>query len=695
MNKIFNWILQHKLMIVFIFTVGIVICAFLQKQVKVNYDMNDYLPDSSPSTVAINIMEEEFGGGIPNARVMISNVTVPEALEYKEKLLKIDGVSDVVWLDDTINIEEPLETQNSTVVDTYYKDKNALYIITIDEDKRVEAVNAIRDLIGNENAMTGAAVNTSVATQSTVKELGNIIVIAVPIVLLILIFTTTSWIEPFLMLLCIGVAIILNEGSNLMFGTISFVTNGAGNILQLAVSLDFSVFLLHSYEEKRHQGLSAKEAMLQALSKSFGTIFSCGMTLIIGFAALVIMRFKIGPDLGLALAKGMCFSLLTVFTFFPAIMVLADKWIEKTRHRSFMPKFDLLGRSVLKVMIPMVIIFCVLIVPSFLARDKNDFYYGSEHIFNSSTQIGQDSEAINNVFGKSSNMVLLVPKGDTATETKLNNALKDIAEVSDIISFVNNAGAEIPTQYLDQDTLDKLESDNYSRMVLTVKTEYEGEIAFDTVENIRDLAEQYYPGAWYLAGESVSTYDLMDTITADDIRVNLIAIVAIFIVILFVFRSVTIPIILVLAIETAIWINISIPYFIGNTVFYISYLIICSVQLGATVDYAILYTHRYLEFREEYDRKKAIRNTVEVVTVPILTSGIVLTIIGYLLGYITTHGILKQIGTLLGRGTLLSMAIVFFVLPGLLYLSDRIIEKTTKGVKFMNKELKNEIKKDK
>lgn len=687
MKKLFIWILLHKRRIVSIFAISLILCAFLKTQVSVDYDMNDYLPDSSPSTVAITLMEQEFGGGIPNARVMISNVSVPEALKYKEKLLEIDGVSDVMWLDDAINVEEPLETQDASTVDTYYKDKNALYIVTIEEDKRVEAVNAIRDLIGDENAMTGAAVNTAVATQSTVNELAKIIKIAVPIVFLILILTTTSWVEPILMLLSIGVAILLNEGSNVIFGTISFVTNGAGNILQLAVSLDFSVFLLHSYEEQRKQGMHAKDAMLQALSKSFGTILSCGLTLIIGFAALVMMRFKIGPDLGLALAKGMCFSLLTVFTFFPAVMVLADKWIEKTRHRSFLPKFDFLGKLVSRIMIPLVAIFCLLIVPGYLAREKNDFYYGSEHIFDSSTQIGQDSEAIDNIFGKSINMVLMVPKGDSAAESKLNLALMDITEVSDIISFVNNAGAEIPAQYLDKDTLDKLESENYSRMVLTVKTQYEGEIAFDTVEKVRSAAEQYYPGEWYLAGESVSTYDLKDTITADDVRVNLIAVAAIFIVILIVFRSCSIPVILVLAIETAIWINVSIPYFIGNTVFYISYLIISSVQLGATVDYAILFAHRYLELREKYVKKKAVQKTIAVVAVPILTSGTVLTIVGYLLGYITTHGILKQIGILLGSGTLLSMVIVFFVLPGLLYLSDYFIEKTTKGVKFIHKEI--------
>lgn len=687
MKKIFTWILRHKAFVVSIFTVGCIVCALLYTQVKVDYDMNDYLPKNSASTNAINVMKDEFGGGIPNARVMISNVSVVEALNYKQKLQKIDGVTDVMWLDDAVNIKEPLETQDVKTVNTYYKNNNALYTVTISDEKRVSAVNAIRKLIGNNNAMTGAAVNTAVATQSTLSELAKIVEIAVPLILLILILTTTSWFEPIVMLLSIVIAIILNAGSNLVFGTISFVTSGAGNILQLAVSLDFSVFLLHSYEEHRQQGLDAMEAMTKALCNSFGTILSCGLTLVIGFAALILMRFRIGPDLGLALAKGMCFSLLTVFTIFPVLMLLSDKIIENTRHRPFVPKFDKFGYMVSKVMLPLVIIFCLIIIPSYLSRDKNDFYYGAEHIFSASTQIGQDTNKIDSAFGKSNTVVLMVPKGDTAKENQLSNTLKNIPEVSDVISYVNNVGAEIPMQYLDSSTLSKLESKNYSRMVLTVKTSYEGDEAFSVVKTLRNTAEKYYPGKWHLAGESVSTYDLMNTIKADDIRVTLIAVGAVFLVLLIMFKSLTIPIVLVLSIETAIWINLSIPYFMGTTLFYISFLIISSVQLGATVDYAILFTHRYMDFRKTLPKLQAVRQTVTVATVPIITSGIALTVIGYLMGAFCSHGILKQLGNLLGRGTLLSMAIVFFVLPGLLYLSDKIIEKTTKGIKFFHKEL--------
>ena len=266
-------------------------------------------------------------------------------------------------------------------------------------------------------------------------------------------------------------------------------------------------------------------------------------------------------------------------------------------------------------------------------------------------------------------MVLMVPRGNTAKQTIMSDALKSLPEVSSIVSFVDKAGAEISHEYLDKDTLSKLESENYSRMILTVDTKYEGGDAFNAVDKIRETAEDYYPGEWKLAGESVSTYDLKDTITADSISVNMIAIGAVFVTLLFSFRSLMIPFILVLAIETAVWINLAIPFFRNSTLFYLSYLIISSIQLGSTVDYAILTTSRYLEFQTELPRKEAVQETISAVTASILTSGSVMTLVGFLLGFITSHGVLKQLGFLLGSGTLLSMTIVFFVLPGFSKLS--------------------------
>lgn len=569
MEKVYRWILKHQKIIIILFTIGCIASVFFQSLVNVNYDMNDYLPSDSLSTKALHIMEEEFEGGVPNARVMINNLSIAEGLEYKEKIADIDGVMDVLWLDDTINITEPLATQDLNVIENYYKDGNALYSITIEEHKRVEAVDSLRDLIGEEGAMAGTAVNTAIAAKSTVEEILKIVKVAVPIVLLILLITTNSWFEPVILLSTIGVAVLLNAGTNILLGTISFVTSGAGSILQLAVSLDYSVFLLHRFEEYRKQGLSPEESMVQALTKSTGSILSSGLTTGIGFAALILMRFKIGPDLGIALAKGIVLSLLTVFILLPVLVLKTYKLLEKTTHKPLLPEFKVFGKVVSKIMVPMVIIFCIVIVPSFLAQTKNSYYYGVEHIFGTSTKLGADTKKIDEGFGKSNNMVLMVPKGDTSKELEMSNTLKDIPEINDIISFVDKVGPEVPYEYLDESTRSKLQSENFSRMILTATTEYEGERAFEIVENIREIAEEYYPGSWYLAGESVSTYDLMDTIIEDNLRVNLISIGAIFIVLALTFRSIVIPIILVLSIEIAVWFNLAIPYFTDSILFYL------------------------------------------------------------------------------------------------------------------------------
>ncbi|MGN0575744.1 MAG: RND family transporter [Ruminococcus sp.] len=684
MKKFYQGITAKPKLVIAVFMILAVCGAILRGLVSVNYDINDYLPEDSRSTVSLDVMNEEFDGGIPNARVMISDVTIPQALEYKEKIESVNGVSEVMWLDDSADMTTPLEMQDEKVVENYYKDGNALYSVTIDEADILTAVPAIREIIGEDNAMEGSAVSTEVATVSTVSEISQITVIAVVFVLAVLILNTTSWAEPFIILIGLGVAILINMGSNVIFGEISFVSNAAGAVLQLAVSLDYTVFLMHRFEESRKSFSDPAEAMVDALCKSTGSILSSGLTTVIGFAALCLMRFRIGPDLGLVLAKGVAISLVCVFVFMPNFILTVHKLIDKTRHRKFVPEFERFGRFVSRVMIPFTCVFAIIVVPAFLASNSNEYYYGSSHIFNEKTKLGADTAQIEEVFGKSDTYVLLVPNSDNETQKELSDTLKKLPQVSDIVSYVDTVGSEIPKEYLDEDTLSKLVSDNYSRMVLSLDTDYEGEDTFKLVEEIRNTAEDFYGENYYLAGNGVSTYDLMNTVTSDMMKVNLIAIGAVFVVLLITMKSVSLPVILVLSIETAIWLNMSIPYFTDNKIFYIAYLIISSVQLGATVDYAILMTDRYMEYRREMPKKQAVVQTVSSCAVSVLTSGSVLTVVGFLIGFISTHGLLAQLGIFLGRGTLCSLGIVMFAVPGLLYLCDKLIQKTTKNTDFCN-----------
>lgn len=690
MKKFYQIIVNNPKKIIVCFLLSAMISVVLSGMVEVNYDITDYLPEDTASTVSLDVLEEEFEGGIPNARVMIKDTTIPEALDYKEQIAACDGVTDVIWLDDAADILQPIETMDQDTVETYYKDNAALFTVTIEDGKQVQAVDAIRSVIGEDNALTGDAVSTAAATTGTIQEIHMIATFAVLFVFFVLFLTTTSWAEPVLVMIGLGVAILINSGTNLVFGEISFVTNAAGAILQLAVSLDYSVFLIHRFEECLTETATPKEAMVEALCKSTSSILSSGLTTVIGFLALVFMQFQIGPDLGRALAKGVAISLITVFVFMPVLILATQKWLQKSKHRSFLPSFKGFGRVIYRVMIPLVCVFVVLIVPSYLASNANNFYYGSSQIYGPETQLGQDTAVVEGLYGKSDTYVTMVPRGDLATEQELSKALHGIPQVKSVLSYVDTVGVEIPMEYLDTNTLSQLVSEKYSRFVITVDADYEGEETFELVKKIRDTINAYYPDSYYLAGSGVSTYDLMDTITADTVKVNMIAIGAVFLVLLLTMKSLSLPVILVLAIETAVWINLAIPYFQGNTVFYISYLIISSIQLGATVDYAILFTERYTEFRERMDKKQAIIETVAAVTPSVMTSGVVLAVVGFLLGYLSSHGILAQLGQFLGIGSLLSLSIVLFVLPGLLYLLDGAIQKTTLQLHFYKEESSHE-----
>ena len=670
-EKFFEQVICFRIPIIILFFVAALAGAVGRQKVAVNYDMNDYLPPESLSTVSLDKMHEEFTGEIPNARVAIKDVSYAKALSYKEKLEQIKGVEEVTWLDDQNPMDMPLSMLDTETVEAYYKDKTALYTITIKEEDINDTVPRIRKLIGEDNAMTGSAVSTAIATASTVSEIQKITAFSLIIVFLVLILTTGSWLEPVIVLIGIGVAVMINAGSNLIFGEISFVTNAAGNILQLAVSLDYSVFLIHRFQECRRETEDPKLAMRNALCLSTSSILSSGLTTVIGFLALLFMRFQIGPDLGRALAKGIALSLITVFCFMPGLILFCYRLIDRLSHRRFLPSFRGFGRFVSRITIPLAVIFCVIMLPSFYLSSHNDYYYGSSHIFGLNTQYGKDTKFIEDTFGIKDTYVLMVPAGSEKIEKALVHKLENIDEVSAITSLSTMLGPSIPRSMIPSKIKSKLESDSYSRMVLSVNAEYEGAETFALVKSIRNTAKKYYGDDYYLAGQGVSTYDLMDTITADMVKVNLVAIGAVFLVLLLTMRSVLTPVVLVLVIETAIWINLTIPYLQHKPLFYIAYLIISSIQLGATVDYAILFSDRYRECRQQYGKKESIVETISQTCVSILTSGTIMTTVGFLMGVISTHGLLSQLGYLLGKGTICSLISVFLVLPGMLYITDR------------------------
>ena len=686
MNRYTQFILKHRKIIIIVFLLAAVICVGLSTMVGVNYKFADYLPEDNPSTKALDVMKEEYDQTIPNMRVLIYDVSIPLALSYKEKIENVKGVEEVRWLDDAIDIYEPLEQADADTVDVWYKDSDALFSITISEKDDAEkkaAVKEIRTIIGDENAMSGTAVTDTYSPVHTTKDIQKIILIAIPIVFIILLLTTNSWFEPVLFLFTISVAIMLNRGTNLIFGEISFVTNAAGSVLQLAVSMDYSIFLLHRFAESRAEGKEVKQAMVDAVKQSTSSVLSSGLTTVTGFAALILMRFRIGPDMGWVMAKAIVFSLLCVLCLLPALAISTYKLIDKTQHRPLYPNFKSVSSVVMKIRIPMLILTVVIAVPCFLAQGSNDFLYGSSRVYSTNqTQMGRDLLAIEDEYGASNPLVILVPKGDMSKEAALNKALCENKNVTSVISYVNTVGAQIPDGYVPEDSLEQLYSENYSRFVVTLNTEEVEDGWTDKIDEIHKICEKYYSDDALIAGDLASTEDLKDTITEDNIRVNLLAIAFVFIILLLNFKSISMPVILTLVIELSIWINLSIPYFGSTTLHYIAYLIISSVQLGATIDYAILLTSRYLEERKTMGRKEAARTAIQVSVLSLFTSAIILTIAGFALGICSTNLVLSQLGILVGRGAVISFVLVLFVLPALLVLLDKVIEKTTFGLKF-------------
>jgi predicted RND superfamily exporter protein len=546
----------------------------------------------------------------------------------------------------------------------------------VEEGKEVEATDAIYDLIGGKNALSGDALDTAVAQKMTGQETMSATAILIPMIILILVLSTTSWIEPVFFLAAIGISVLINLGTNIFIGEISFITQAVAPILQLAVSLDYAIFLLHSFNDYRNELDDPKEAMRQAIKRSFPAVTASASTTFFGFMALSFMDFEIGADLGFNLLKGILLSFISVMVFLPALTLMFYPLIDKTKHRQLMPGKYKFGKHLIKLRIPVILIVLLLIGPAFLAQKETSFLYGMADQ-PEDTRAGTDTAQIEAEFGKFTPVVLLVPKGDPAREEELVQELDSLASVKSIISYANMVGTAIPPEYLDGTAKEQFYSDNYSRIILNAETDTEGDAAFALVEKVQQLAGAYYGDDYHAIGESVTLYDMKQIVEHDNTVVNILTVVLIAIVLLVTFRSISIPVVVLLTIQSSVWINLAIPYFTDSPLVYLGYLIISIIQLAATVDYAILFTEDYTQNRKVMPAYKAIKKTINEKIFSIGVSASILTSVGFILALTSSNEIIHSIGTLLGRGTLLAFILVVLLLPALLLVFDRLIEKTT------------------
>lgn len=672
-----KFIVKYRYWFLGLFTLLMIGSVVAGAYVKTNYEMAKYLSSDMPSVQALNIMEEEFG--LPtNVRIMVEDVTMQEAVAIKNKIYNLPEVDTISWLDDAENIYTPIEFMDAELLKSYYHNGNACYYVyfkTSDFSANTGvALDQIRDIIGDKGYIYGTASSSQQIVTSTESSIGKLILIFIPILLIILIIATTSWIEPLLFFIALGYAIALNTGTNIIFGDISFVTHSMSAALQLAISMDYSIFLLHRFAEERALGMEPKEAMVQAIQKSFKTIFASAITTIAGFSALLFMKFTIGTDLGRVFAKGIVFSLLTTIFVLPALMLLFSTLLEKTRHRRFIPSLKGVGRLVYKIRFFAVALLLIVIVPSFLGQQNNAFIYGGSGI---SEQKGTPTyiakEKIEEEFGAFNPVILLIPKTSLADEQGLTEALQRYPLISEVQGLSTLVDEKLPEELLPPILTEQFVSEHYRRMIIGLNTPEESERTFEAVEWIKNKAAQYYGDQFHLAGYSVSLYDVRSIAPRDNFIVNMVAVGAVGLVVLLSFRSILIPIVLVLSIETAVFMNMAMPYFFGHTIIFVGMLIVSALLLGATIDYAILLTSRFRERRQVMPGKQALIEAVNDAGGSILTSGLVLTSSGFAIMATSKVVTIREMGELIGRGALMSVVVVLFILPAVLYFNDKVI----------------------
>lgn len=684
--------LRHRRVVLVVFLAITVVSLLLMPLVKVNYDMREYLPADSQTSKSLELLERTFGIE-GSAYVMVPVDNMAQALMYKRIISDVSGVKQVLFYDDLTDIAQPSSWSDNGQMELFLKDGQALFTVTFaSDDYSSETTQALADIrleldtalaaAGTDKAeaeesaisMAGPAVRTSNMSSSIGGELFWIMAVVIPLFLIILLVFTHSFAEAIMFLVVIGIAVVINIGTNSIFRHISFMTHLSVAVLQLAISMDYSIFLLHRFGEERQQEPDLAVAMVRAVRGAFAPILASAMTTIAGFLALVGMRYSLGRDMGLVLSKGILLSLICVLLLLPVMTITFIKAIDKTTHRNLLPSMRGLGKGAIKLRFVLIPIWILLAVFSFWAQSNNSFIYGEAAIMASKgSQVEVDQQRIDDIFGRQNPLLIIMPQGNPSAEYKMTERLKDIPEINSIQALAALADPALPRQLLPPEAVNQFERNGYSRMILSLDSEEEGAEPFELVDKIRVIAQQEIPEA-IVFGPTSSVEDIKNVVEHDYSLVNLLSILAVGLILLFTFRSLLLPIILVLVIESAIWLNMAVPYFTGKPLSFIGFMIISAVQLGATIDYAILLTSRYVERRQFSDKLKSGRQSVELAGGSVLMSAGILAAAGIAVWLVSNVEGIRELGLLIGRGAILSGIMVLVILPQLLVLLDRGIE---------------------
>lgn len=759
MYKLSTFIVDRRKAFIVLFVIAIIYCLVRISDVNVENDVTKYLPEDTETRQGVDIMDNEFETH-GSAKILLANITYDQALIVAKGLEDIEGVDTVKFYD------ADDEDYDDDALEDYYKDSAALITLSFDEEEDTplsqQAIVEVRDYVKDYDNYVYTTIDLDESAELK-HDVGFILIVAVFVILGVLLFTSSTYAEVPIFMITFVTAAILNKGTNYIFGTVSFISNSVDVILQLALAIDYAIIMFHRYMEERDNGLESREAMITALSKAIVEISSSSLTTMAGMVALVFMQFKIGKDLGLVLCKSILFSMLSVFLLMPGLIMWFRNNIEKTRHKSFVPKITAWGKFIVRTRHVFPIIFVIVIVFAF--RLSNDAPY----IFDKYTARGpkktqyiEAKDRIDETFETGNNVAIVLPKGDYEKEAEIIANLKgrdyvdsvlalanvevgddkeyvltdsviprDFAEIADVdaglakllytayaqdnevygafidgideykvsildlIDFVydkKESGAFNLSAKQSEDLDDiheqietarvQLESEDHSRIIFTLKGEVEGEETYARVDDIRQMAQSYYRDRIYVVGDPTAACDLSSSFNNDNMVISVLTAFFVGVILLFTFQSVSLPFILLLTIQGSIWVNFAIPNITDNPLYFLAYLIVSAIQMGATIDYAIVITNRYVTLRQDTkNRSELVIRSLNESFATIVTSGSILTVCGFLVGNLTSNAVIANLGKALGMGTLLSIGMVMIILPQLLYIFDPILDKSSFKVK--------------
>ncbi len=697
MKRIAKFIAYHPKTITIIAVLLLIPAAIGYINTFVNYDILSYLPGDLDSVKGENELDETFNSASMSFLV-IEDMPSKDVAALKEKIAKVDNVSSVIWVNDIADISIPQEIIPQAVKDIFYSKDGKCTMMLIQykykavTDETMKAIEDIRGLLNNQCFLSGMGVIMKDTRDLADSQAPVFIAIAIAIALVVMTFCMESWVEPWVLLAALCMAVVYNMGTNLIFGQISYITQCIAAILQLGVTMDYSVFLIDRFEEEKPKYADKRDAMASAIQGAFLSLSGSSLTTIFGFLALCFMDLSLGKDIGLVMAKGVVFGVLTVTIVLPALVLQCDKIIHKYRHRSFIPKFDKLNNFVVNHKKVWVAIFVVLFIPSYIMQSNVNVYYSMDRMLPDDIGCIAALNKMKDEFNMATSHFIIVDDSlDASDLVKMENEIKDTAGVTNMVAYNNFVGSGIPDSMI-PDELKSIAKSGGRQMIL-VNTSYVAatDECNEQLTKINNIVKKYDKNG-YVTGEGAMYKDLIDITDHDFKLTSVLSILSIFILIAIIFKSISIPTILVMSIELAIFVNKAISFATGTTLSFIAPTIIGCVQLGATVDYAILLTTRFREeMRNGHNKLDAIKIAANASDRSIFQSALVF--FGATFGVFLTCDIkiVKEVCLLLARGSLISAGVIVFMLTPLLLVLEGVIEKTTYD--FLGKKFKLKMKK--